>query len=324
MSMLNIPSSNSDPNYRYKMPRLFSKVEGRGNGVKTNIMNMADIARSLKRPPEYPTKFCGTELGAQSKYEIGEGKAIVNGAHETKDLQVLIDKFVDKYVLCPGCALPEIDIVVKKGMVCCHCNACGHNGDLDNAHKLASFISRNPPKGDSTMGGKDKGSSKADRREKKAASSKTVVDGEDGKVKKTKKTKTGKASKKEKDGVSPDSSDESDGGKDPNGKDGKKSKKGKAKKTKAVSACDNILEKDHLFYDSEEIIDVQNRLVHYLRTGGEFSVSATAAKAVDDTDTAGTSTNGDNTSAASTEAVCGSTLDESSSMESTAMGTAMG
>ena len=33
------------------MPRLIAKVEGKGNGIKTVIPNMADIARSLGRPP---------------------------------------------------------------------------------------------------------------------------------------------------------------------------------------------------------------------------------------------------------------------------------
>ena len=37
--------------FRYKMPRLVAKVEGKGNGVKTVIPNMVDIARSLERPP---------------------------------------------------------------------------------------------------------------------------------------------------------------------------------------------------------------------------------------------------------------------------------
>ncbi len=36
---------------RYKMPRLIAKVEGKGNGIKTVIPNMADIARALGRPP---------------------------------------------------------------------------------------------------------------------------------------------------------------------------------------------------------------------------------------------------------------------------------
>jgi len=35
MAMVNIPSTCNDPQYRYKMPRLMSKKEGRGNGSKT-------------------------------------------------------------------------------------------------------------------------------------------------------------------------------------------------------------------------------------------------------------------------------------------------
>lgn len=33
------------------MPRLIAKVEGKGNGIKTVIPNMGDIARALGRPP---------------------------------------------------------------------------------------------------------------------------------------------------------------------------------------------------------------------------------------------------------------------------------
>lgn len=33
------------------MPVLQTKIEGRGNGIKTVIPNMEDVARALARPP---------------------------------------------------------------------------------------------------------------------------------------------------------------------------------------------------------------------------------------------------------------------------------
>ena len=66
MALINVDSNVSDDAfYRYKMPRLLVKVEGTGNGIKTVIVNMTDVAKSLGRPPTYPTKFFGCELGAR-------------------------------------------------------------------------------------------------------------------------------------------------------------------------------------------------------------------------------------------------------------------
>jgi len=143
--MINIPSYNTDPSYRYKMPRLQTKIEGRGNGIKTNLVNISDVARSLKCPTAYPTKFFGCEIGAQSKFEEATDRAIVNGAFEQGFMQDLLDKFIDKYILCPKCKLPELTMATSNRFVVAKCKACGWAGDLDNSHKLANFIVNNPP-----------------------------------------------------------------------------------------------------------------------------------------------------------------------------------
>merc|ERR1712048_426082 len=94
-------------------------------------------------------QFFGYELGVKTSYTNKESegeRAIVNGHHDTQVFQSLVDKFIDKYVLCRGCQLPEIDMVVnKKGLVVATCKTCGWNGDLDNDHKLATYISKHPP-----------------------------------------------------------------------------------------------------------------------------------------------------------------------------------
>lgn len=45
-------------------------MEGKGNGIKTVIVNMVDVARALSRPPTYVTKYFGCELGAQTQFDI--------------------------------------------------------------------------------------------------------------------------------------------------------------------------------------------------------------------------------------------------------------
>lgn len=140
--MINIGGDANDSSYRYKMPKLVTKIEGRGNGIKTVIVNMVDIAKALHVPPSYPTKFFGFELGAQSKFNENTERAIVNGSHNAGDLATTLQKFIHRYILCPRCALPEINhhILVRKQIIEIDCAACGHNGNLKWSHKLVSFI----------------------------------------------------------------------------------------------------------------------------------------------------------------------------------------
>lgn len=51
MASVNVNRNLSDQFYRYKMPKLIAKVEGKGNGIKTVIVNMVEIAKALNRPP---------------------------------------------------------------------------------------------------------------------------------------------------------------------------------------------------------------------------------------------------------------------------------
>ena len=63
-------------------------------------------------------------------------------------------RFIERYVLCPNCGLPEIDLSIKKGTITYKCNACGNAGNGDNVHKLATFILKNPPDGSESTTGK--------------------------------------------------------------------------------------------------------------------------------------------------------------------------
>lgn len=147
MALLNIGAGNKDDAfYRYKMPRLVTKVEGRGNGIKTNLVNMVDVAKALGRPPSYTTKFFGCELGAQSKFDEKTGTSIVNGAHDTPKLAGLLETFIKKYVQCYGCGNPETETMITKSQtIILKCAACGFVSDVDMRDKLTTFILKNPP-----------------------------------------------------------------------------------------------------------------------------------------------------------------------------------
>uniref|UniRef100_A0A0E0E5W3 W2 domain-containing protein n=1 Tax=Oryza meridionalis TaxID=40149 RepID=A0A0E0E5W3_9ORYZ len=165
MALQNIGASNRDDAfYRYKMPRMITKIEGRGNGIKTNIVNMVDIAKALARPASYTTKYFGCELGAQSKFDEKTGTSLVNGAHDTAKLAGLLENFIKKYVQCYGCGNPETEVLVSKTqMITLKCAACGFVSDVDMRDKITTFILKNPPE-QKKGGGKDK---KAMRRAEK-------------------------------------------------------------------------------------------------------------------------------------------------------------
>lgn len=188
MALLNIGEGNRDDAfYRYKMPKLMTKIEGRGNGIKTNLVNMVDVAKALARPPSYTTKYFGCELGAQSKFDEKTGIALVNGAHDNSKLVALLEIFIKKYVQCYGCGNPETEILISKTqMISLKCAACGHISDVDMRDKLTTFILKNPP--EQKKGGKDK---KAMRRaEKERLKAGEAIDEENKKVKKESKKKS--------------------------------------------------------------------------------------------------------------------------------------
>lgn len=103
------------------------QIEGRGNGIKTNVVNNVEVAKALERPadcappwhsaparclmmaascvvhlllrcPSPPcvlpadiVKWYGCELGAQTKFDKKTGTSIVNGAHDTGKLVELLE-----------------------------------------------------------------------------------------------------------------------------------------------------------------------------------------------------------------------------------------
>lgn len=143
---INIARDNHDPFYRYKMPPIEAKTEGRGNGIKTNVMNAADVALALNRPTPYMIKYFGFELGAQTTINEEKERYLVNGVHDANKLQDVLDGFINKFVLCPHCKNPETILnVTSDGHLKRDCKACGDVTEVDPRYKLVTYILKNPP-----------------------------------------------------------------------------------------------------------------------------------------------------------------------------------
>lgn len=162
-----------DPSYRYKMPRILAKVEGRGNGIKTVLVNVIDLGASLNREAPEITKFFGCEIGSQTSFSADTDRAIVNGAHTAQDLQTHLCRYIENFVLCENCRLPETHYKVKAGAISQKCLACGHKSAIDMTHKLTTFILAQHKKAKETAAKAEKGGDKKKKDKKDGAAVET-------------------------------------------------------------------------------------------------------------------------------------------------------
>lgn len=77
-----------------------------------------------------------------------------------------LSRFIEKFILCRKCSIPEIKITVKKGFLYGDCRACGASELIENKHKLVAYVLKNPPKDVSEFKGKDE-EAQADGKKKK-------------------------------------------------------------------------------------------------------------------------------------------------------------
>ena len=173
-----IETKGKDTSYRYKMPPIAGKFEGSGNGSKTALLNIVKLACALHCEPDILVKFFGIEIGTQSSWNSNTERAIVNGFHTQQYLQKLTYEFINHFVLCPKCGLPETILKVKgskkNSSVYHKCNACGTRTIIN--HKLCNYIiaqSHKENKEKKGKKGKKKKEKKIGKKEKEEEEKKT-------------------------------------------------------------------------------------------------------------------------------------------------------
>lgn len=171
MSKVPINRAIEDLAYRYQMPLLQTKIEGKGINVRTVLPNLKEVAEALRVPISYILKFMSYELGSNviSREQNNSSVSQINGQLNENDVLNTLDKFIDKFILCEKCKYPEtfMQVDASKGLVGV-CNACGHVTVIDPKHKLTGFIKKNPPENMTEIKKREVGeSSKVEKKERK-------------------------------------------------------------------------------------------------------------------------------------------------------------
>jgi translation initiation factor 5 len=107
--MLNI-NGKVDESYRYKMPAIKSTINGKGNGIFTIVTNINDISKYINQPPTLLLKFLSVYNGPMANEE----KMSITGGYSSDDLQKALQVYINRFVICPKCGVPETIPQIKK------------------------------------------------------------------------------------------------------------------------------------------------------------------------------------------------------------------
>lgn len=138
MNMLNI-NGKPDSNYRYKMPPIKCSISGKGNGIQTTINNIADVCKYLNQPPIIILKFLSSFYGAI----LIEDKLTITGSYTEDELQKALQVYINKFIICPKCGVPEIIPMIKKeskksSQLEAKCSSCGTLSTIGCNSKIES------------------------------------------------------------------------------------------------------------------------------------------------------------------------------------------
>ncbi|WP_122087981.1 translation initiation factor IF-2 subunit beta [Halalkalicoccus subterraneus] len=93
------------------------------DGAFTRLTNLGEVADQLNREAEHLHRFIQRELGTSGKFENGRGR--YNGNFSGGDFDAAISSYVEEYVRCSECGLPDTRLVREDRTPMLRCDACG-------------------------------------------------------------------------------------------------------------------------------------------------------------------------------------------------------
>ncbi|MFC7231522.1 translation initiation factor IF-2 subunit beta [Saliphagus sp. GCM10025308] len=117
-AMENVPDIGGDDD-RLQIP----DAQPQKDGAFTRFTNLGEIADVLSRETDHLHRFVQRELGTNGKLADGRGR--YNGSFSGQDFDAAIDAYVEEYVRCSECGLPDTRLVREDRTPMLRCDACG-------------------------------------------------------------------------------------------------------------------------------------------------------------------------------------------------------
>ncbi|MFW5919230.1 MAG: translation initiation factor IF-2 subunit beta [archaeon] len=105
---------------RFEVP----EPEVRPEGHVTVYENFQETVDRLGRDEDHVLKFLQDELGTSAHLDE-RGRARLKGEFNQRRVQPVLDEYVDTYVICPECGLPDTKLTTEQGAELLECEACG-------------------------------------------------------------------------------------------------------------------------------------------------------------------------------------------------------
>jgi translation initiation factor 2 subunit 2 len=93
------------------------------DGAFTRLTNLDRIAGTISREDDHVHSFIQRALGTAGKLEDGVGR--YNGRFSGTDFDSLLEDYMEEYVLCSECGLPDTRLVRENRTPMLRCDACG-------------------------------------------------------------------------------------------------------------------------------------------------------------------------------------------------------
>lgn len=137
-----IPKNVDDPFYRYCREIL----EVRYTKRNIELPNIEKVAGALERDINEICQFIKVKINRQVKTNVIDGKINVTIPNfDTKELDNnlddIVEDYINKYVVCPDCKIPETIYKIREKSVKIECKACGKLNQVDNISTLQSYFS---------------------------------------------------------------------------------------------------------------------------------------------------------------------------------------